>query len=183
MYSRRLFLKSSGILLSCLVSGRTLLLTPAEARAAEIELQALSKSEADTLEAIAEMIVPGARDAGIVQYLDKQLAATPEESLLMLKYLDVPPPFIHFYQPALQAADQAARQSYGKNWEALSIPQSAKLLEDIATDKVQNWQAPPASFCFFVLRSDACDVVYGTEEGFADIGMPYRAHIAPVQNW
>ena len=128
-------------------------------------------------------MVPSARTAGVVQYVDKQLATTPGESLLMLKYLDVPPPFVNFYKAGLQSAAEAALQSYNKSWEALSTKESTDLLDRISNDKVQDWQGPPGSFFFFVLRADACDVVYGTEEGFADIGMPYRAHISPVQNW
>jgi hypothetical protein len=34
-----------------------------------------------------------------------------------------------------------------------------------------------------VLRSDAVDVVYGTEEGYKDLGIPYMAHIAPLKRW
>lgn len=181
--SRRLFLQSSGILLSCFTQGRVLSLTPAEAYAADIPLQVLSTEEADTLEVVAEGIVPGARSLGIVQYIDKQLAASTDESLLMLKFLNVPAPFDGFYQDGLQAAAEAALHSCHKKWSALNADESAQLLTKISKDKVPDWQGPPASFFFFVLRADACDVVYGTQQGFADIGMPYMAHIAPAQNW
>ena len=65
----------------------------------------------------------------------------------------------------------------------LDDAQSSALLAEIAGDKAPGWEGPPASFAFFVLRSDACDVVYGTEAGFASLGIPYMAHIAPAQAW
>jgi hypothetical protein len=34
-----------------------------------------------------------------------------------------------------------------------------------------------------VLRSDAVDVVYGTMEGYASLGIPYMPHIAPTKRW
>ena len=32
-------------------------------------------------------------------------------------------------------------------------------------------------------RSDAVDVVYGTPEGFAKLGVPYMPHIMPPTSW
>jgi hypothetical protein len=32
---------------------------------------------------------------------------------------------------------------------------------------------------YFVLRSDAVDVVYGTMEGYESLGVPYMPHIVP----
>ena len=34
-----------------------------------------------------------------------------------------------------------------------------------------------------MLRSDAVDVVYGTEGGFEELGIPYLAHIRPPADW
>jgi hypothetical protein len=31
--------------------------------------------------------------------------------------------------------------------------------------------------------SDAVDVVYGTMDGYANLGVPYQAHIAPTRSW
>lgn len=184
MYSRRLFLQSSGVLLSYLASSRQAMALPAPTKSAGGGgLQALAKAEARTLETMAEAMVPGARAAGVAQYVDKQLAVGADQSLLMLKYLGIPPPFVDFYKPGLQAAAQAAQHSYDKDWQALSAAETGSLLIAIANDKVSGWQGYPASFFFFVVRADACDVLYGTEDGFAEIGMPYRAHIAPVRNW
>jgi len=49
--------------------------------------------------------------------------------------------------------------------------------------KLQGWQGPPQGFVYFVLRSDAVDVVYGTVEGYEALGVPYQAHIMPLKRW
>ena len=46
-----------------------------------------------------------------------------------------------------------------------------------------DWSGPPASYVMFLLRADALDVVYGTQAGFAKLGIPYSAHILPEANW
>ena len=40
-----------------------------------------------------------------------------------------------------------------------------------------------ALFAYTVLRNDAIDVVYGTMEAYAALGVPYMAHIAPTKKW
>ena len=39
------------------------------------------------------------------------------------------------------------------------------------------------SFVYGMLRNDAVDVVYGTVEGFARLGIPYMPHILPQRSW
>jgi len=50
-------------------------------------------------------------------------------------------------------------------------------------NKLDGWQGPPGPFIYFVTRSDAVDVVYGTVEGYESLGIPYMAHIAPEKRW
>ncbi len=184
MNSRRTFIKQSGVALSCFVGGAHVLITPAEARAQEIALQVFSQTEASTLEALANAIVPGAQKAGICHYLDYHLAQTVEDCLLMIKYLGLPnQAFPDFYQTGLKNAQNLALGRFGKHWAELEARDTAILLDDMANDKVSSWKGAPASFFFFVLRSDAADLVYGTEEGFAGIGIPYSAHITPESSW
>lgn len=183
--TRRAFLGSGGILLSCLVAGHTQMMSPRQAYAADVPLVVLSPDQASTLEAVAEAIVPGARKAGIVQFVDKQLSLELDQSLLMMKYLGVPAPFDGFYKSGLDALAQLSMNIYGKNWSELTAHETSALTAKVATNDVggDQWLAPPAPFIFFVFRSDACDVVYGTEEGFDKIDMPYMAHITPNHNW
>ncbi|MEM8659293.1 MAG: gluconate 2-dehydrogenase subunit 3 family protein [Pseudomonadota bacterium] len=181
---RRQFLKSGGILLSVAIGGSVLRLTPAAAREAGVPYQVLSALEVDTLEGLAESIVPGAREAGIAQFIDKQLAADFSDSLLMLKYLGVPEEgYLPFYQGGLASAAAFSQARYQKPWSQLSATEASALTADIAAGTPADWSGPPAGFFFFVIRSDGVDVVYGTEEGFAKIGVPYMPHIAPEQPW
>ncbi|MEM1152857.1 MAG: gluconate 2-dehydrogenase subunit 3 family protein [Pseudomonadota bacterium] len=181
---RRQFLRSGGILLSVAIGGCVLTLTPAAARAADAPYQVLSALEVDTLEGLAEATVPGAREAGIAQFIDKQLAVDFSDSLLMLKYLGVPEEgYLPFYQGGLASAAALAQARYQKPWSQLSESQAATLTADIAGGNPEEWSGPPAGFFFFVIRSDGADVVYGTEAGFAKIGMPYMSHNPPKQPW
>lgn len=97
----------------------------------------------------------------------------------MVKYL-VPPPFSGFYQASLAGADKLRG---GKAWSELDEDAMVNVVAQIATDKAAEWQGPPASFFYFILRSDCVDVVYGTEQGTEKLGMPYLAHIIPQKNW
>jgi hypothetical protein len=181
---RRQFLKTSGIVLSIAVAGDVLLLSPASAHAAGLPYQVLSADEVSTLEALAEALVPGAREAGVAQYIDKQLAAAPRDNLLMLKYLGVSPgDFTGFYRGGLSAAGQLAKLRFDRPWSSLDTSQASILLADMAADQAKDWNGPPSSFFHFVIRSDACDVVYGTEAGFGRIDIPYMAHIEPPRAW
>jgi hypothetical protein len=102
----------------------------------------------------------------------------------MLKYLGVPAEgFTGFYQGGLASAAELASSRFGKSWIELGAEQSSELLAEIAGDTAAAWEGPPASFFFFVLRSDACDVVYGTASGFDRVDMPYMAHIEPLETW
>ncbi len=183
-YDRRGFLKTSGIALSVLVGGELLVMSPAGAFAAGADYQVFTPDQVTTLEVLAETMVPGARRAGVAHYIDKQLAAGPKDSLLMLKYLGVPVSgHANFYQSALASAAQFSAARFDTTGFALTAAQRADLVQAIAGDAVSQWQGPPASFFFFVLRADACDVVYGTEAGFEKIDMPYLAHIRPPHEW
>ena len=44
-------------------------------------------------------------------------------------------------------------------------------------------QGPAGGFVYTVLRMDSIDVVYGTMEGYAALGIPYMPHIAPTKKW
>lgn len=183
MPDRREFLRASGIALTYLVGAKTLVLTPADAYAKGLPLRVLGSSHVETLETLAEAIVPGAREAGIAHYIDSQLAASVDSSLLMIKYLGVPPPFASFYSSSLEAAAALAQTEYQSSWPALSKDKLAVLVDRIAGGEIESWQGPPAGFFFFVLRADACDVVYGTTAGHALIDFPHMAHIKAEQEW
>ena len=65
----------------------------------------------------------------------------------------------------------------------LSADQRIDLVREIAQKNPPEWSGPPAPLFCFVTRSDAVDVYYGTQEGFARLNIPYMAHILPPKKW
>lgn len=181
---RRAFLRSSGLgLLAFQVGGASLLLSPREARAEHVPFRVLSPAEVKHVDALGDTLVPGAAEAGLAHYLDQQLAAAPADSLLMVRYLDVPPPYLAFYRPGLAAVDAVARRAHGNAFEALDGAARDAFVQSLQRGVPDGWQGPPAPLFYFVLRADAVDVTYGTPQGFARLGVPYMAHIMPPGNW
>lgn len=172
--TRRRLLTGGAALSWFLVNGSWLHISAAQARAAGFSPQTLTGEQCETLEVLADELVPGARDAGIAPFIDSQLTAG-DASLLIAKYLGVPPEQqLGFYQAALDS---------GTRLLATQDLSAAFAIELMGKDEVLNWQGAPASFFSFVLRADALDAVYGTEHGFEQLGIPYRAHISPQEPW
>jgi len=158
-------------------------MTPAQARAAEVPFRTLDAGSVSVLEALGETLLPGSSVAGLAHYIDHQLSDDPTDSMLMIKYLGVAAPFTGFYEGGLRATDALARAVYGKPWTGLSREQAAALVAKMSGGQVEGWQGPPVGLFYFVLRSDAVDVVYGTKIGFEQLGVPYMAHIEPPSRW
>lgn len=182
--ARRTFLRDAGVgLLAFAVGGREWLMTPAEARAEGAPLRVLPPQRLRTLEAFGETLVPGSVAAGLAHFIDHQLAAPPVQQLSMIRYLGVQPPFAAFYTGGLEALDTAASQHYGATFAELEDGQRTALARQVAQANPDGWQGPPAPLFYFVLRSDAVDVVYGTQDGLERLGLPYMAHIEPPSRW
>lgn len=186
-FSRRAALKASGAgLITVSVAGCSQEMTPRDAKSAGAAYQTLSARDVSILEALGETLVPGARDAGIAPYVDAGLTAKPEDSLLMIRYLDVPSPWNGFYQSGLAALDQYARTAMSKPFDELPDFQQSVVIRTISRDQPDGWSdagAPPAPFFYFALRGDAIDVTWGTQEGFERFEQPYLAHIEPPSKW
>lgn len=170
-------------LLAFSLGGIELLLTPREARAKDLPFRVLKPAEVASLETLGEILVPGAREAGIAHFVDQQLAADPADCLLLIRYLDVPPPYVDIYRPALAALDGASQAAYRQSFIALDRKDAVTLVRTMSEGNPGGWQGPPASLFYFAVRSDAVDVVYGTEDGFERLGIPYMAHIRPTAKW
>jgi hypothetical protein len=170
-------------LLSFWVAGCKVEMSPEEARKAEAEYQVLDVGQVATLEAYAEVLVPGSAEAGLAHFIDHQLNASPAEQMLMIKYLGVSPPFNSFYTAGLGALNAAAQAAYGKVFSELEDAQKVELSGQVAQGIPEGWEGPPAPFFHFVLRSDAVDVFYGTPQGTENYGIPYMAHIMPTSRW
>lgn len=177
--SRRQVLQA-GVALT--IGGALGLLSPQEARAKGEPLKVLTVLEGQTLEAFGDVLLPGAAVAGITHFVDSQLAS--ETPLLMLRYVDFPMPFQAFYQTGLAALEGLAKARYaGASFYDLTQPQQHALVLQIAQSVPEGWDGPPAQLFYFITRSDAVDVVYGTQEGFAKLDIPYMPHIAPERTW
>ena len=182
--TRREVLKAGGVgLLTFTLGGSLVKLSPAQAQAAGVPLAALSQEEASALAALGERLVPGSREAGVVAFVDHQLAASPADCMLMIQYLGVDPPFTPFYREGLAALDVAAQARHKLPFAKLEDAPAEALIDALAEGSVDGWTGPPPPFFYFVVRNDACDVVYGTVKGFAALGVPYAAHIMPPSEW
>jgi hypothetical protein len=181
---RRVFLKGAGMgLLAFTVDGASVMMTPGQARAEGVPFRLLAAREAETIEALGETLVPGAQRAGIAHFIDQQVSVTPGEALLEARQLNVKPPFVGFYRAAIGAVDKASEARGGRRFAALSTTDQRDFVDLMRQNKIAGWQGPAGAFVYFILRSDAVDVVYGTIEGYASLGVPYMPHIAPDRRW
>jgi Gluconate 2-dehydrogenase subunit 3 len=181
---RRVFLKGAGLgMLAFTVGGADVLMTAGQARARGVPFRLLKANEAETLEALGETLVPGAQQAGIAHFIDQQVSVSPGEALLEARQLNVKPPFVNFYRAAIVAVDKASEARSGRRFAALSTTDQHDFVEAMRQNKIDGWQGPAGGFVYFILRSDAVDVVYGTMDGYESLGVPYMPHIAPDRRW
>jgi hypothetical protein len=181
---RRVFLKGASMgVLAFTVGGVDVLMTPRQARARAVPFRMLNGEEADTLEALGETLLPGAREAGFAHFIDHQVSVPPTEALLEARIVNVKPPFINYYRGAIGGVNKASAARSGKRFAALSAAEQRDFIDQLRQNKIEGWQGPPAGQVYFVLRSDAVDVVYGTMEGYESLGIPYLAHIEPDRRW
>ncbi|HUJ03346.1 MAG TPA: gluconate 2-dehydrogenase subunit 3 family protein [Rhizomicrobium sp.] len=182
---RRAIIKGAAIsALAFTVGGKQVLLSPRQAHAENIPLRTLTPEQGEILEALGETLVPGAQAAGIANFVDQQLSIPPEEALLEARILNIRPPYANFYRAALGAIDRASLANNDKRGFArISESERREFVDQMRQNKVAGWQGPPGPFVYLVMRSDAVDVVYGTMDGYAALGVPYMAHIAPTKRW
>jgi hypothetical protein len=181
---RRAFLQGAGLgALAFTLGGAEILLTPSEAHAQGVPLSVLSAEEGETLGAMGEALLPGARKAGVVNFVDHQLAVPHHESFLMARVANVQPPFANFYRAGIGAINKASQALHGKRFEALAATEQRGFIDAMRQNKIEGWQGPPGPFIYFLMRHDAVDVVYGTVEGIESLGTPYMPHILPAARW
>jgi hypothetical protein len=159
------------------------MLTPRQAHADQVPLRTLTADQAATLDAMGEALVPGAKEAGITNFVDLQLSIPAEEALLQARILNVRPPYANFYRAALGAIEGASDKTKGRKFAQLTPDEQRDFINLMRQNKIDGWQGPPSPFVFNVLRGDAVDVVYATMDGYAALGVPYMPHIAPTKKW
>ena len=182
---RRALIKGAALsALAFTAGGAEVLLSPRQARAQNIPFKTLTGEQVVTLEALGDTLVPGAKQAGISHFVDQQLSIPPGEALLEARILNIRPPYANFYRAALGAVDKASKAQNGdRGFGQLNDSERHAFVDMMRQNKVEGWQGPPGPFVYLVLRSDAVDVVYGTMDGYAALGIPYMPHIAPTKRW
>ncbi|WP_170415641.1 gluconate 2-dehydrogenase subunit 3 family protein [Ruegeria atlantica] len=138
--------------------------------------------EADALAAWCDVIVSGARNAGVAKFVDQNLSGDQASSLLLLRYLNAND-MVGFYRKGIIGIDAESHHRFGASFLQLKKSQQNEMIAAAVASKMQVWRDPDPNFFYFISRSDAVDVVYGTEAGFADLGIPYLAHILPPKPW
>ena len=170
-----------GLAAAMAISFNGRLLSPTQAKAEDVPLTSLTAAEGALLEAVGDVLLPGASDAGIANFVDAQLAK--ENPLLMIKYFDWPGPLTDFYSNGLAALDKASQTAYGAVFMKTTPAQQTELMGQFLGGDVPGWDGPPAPLFYFSVRGDAVDVVYGTVEGFQRLDIPYMPHILPQERW
>ena len=126
------------------------------------------------------------REAGIAHFVDQQLTQPPPLALLSVRVGEVRPPYVNFLIAARLRAIDARRGGYGRPPVRRSRRGGA--------DQVRRGDEPPRAqepgtarrrraSSMRSLRNDAVDVVYGTVDGFARVGVPYLPISLPEQRW
>jgi hypothetical protein len=184
-FTRRNFLKQGALgVLTFSVGGCDVELTPREAHDRGVAMRVLSGSDTRILETLGEVLLPGSGAAGLAHYIDHQLAEPADKQLLMIKYLNVNPPFADFYRGGLASLNDVALAVHQSEFSELDAVRQGELVSQIAREDPPGWRdGPPAPFFYFVVRNDALDVTYGTMQGFEALGIPYMAHIEPPSRW
>ena len=181
---RRAFMQGAAMgTLAFTVGGVEVLLTAGQARAQGVPFRLLSAHQGETIEALGETLVPGARKAGIAHFIDHQISVPPEEALLQARIMNVRPPFANVYRAAIESVDNASGKMFGRKFVQLASNEQREFVNNMRQNKVDGWTGRPGSFVYAVLRADAVDVVYGTMEGYEALGIPYQALVAPEKRW
>ena len=181
---RREFMKGAAAgALTITVAGVDAFLAARAAHAQAAPFRIFTADEAGTVEALGETLVPGARSAGVAHFVDHQLSLPPNEALLEARILNIRPPFVDFYRAAIGAVDRASQVLHSLRFAQLNATQQHDVVDLMRQGRIDGWPGPPGPLVYAVTRSDAVDVVYGTMEGYAALGIPYMPHIAPKQRW
>jgi Gluconate 2-dehydrogenase subunit 3 len=141
-----------------------------------------SEAQAATYGAWCDVLAIGAARAGVALFVDKYLAEPFPESLLLIRYLQNPP-FTDFYLDGIAGIDQESEVRFSSSFLSLDQTQKETVVDAAVNSSTLAWTTPNPNFFYFISRSDAVDVVYGTVAGFRDLRIPYLPHIRPRRPW
>jgi hypothetical protein len=116
-------------------------------------LQFLDQHAFDTLAALAEQIVPGSRAAQVAEFLDRLLAVESTDTQKR-------------FMQALGAFEQAARETNGMPWKALTADQATALLTKISTQP----DSDVSRQAFDHIKGAVAETYFQTEIGMKELG-------------
>jgi len=143
--------------------------------------EALTADERATLAAVADTLVPGSAAAGVADFVAAMLGEP--DPRLCYRFVSFPMPPKAFYKLTLASLDDLSHTTMGKTLNALAPSERLHVAEKLLAPNAKDWKGPPAALVYFVLRSDAIDALYGVEETYARLAIPYMAHIEPPRSW
>lgn len=147
-----------------------------------MSFRTFSEVQGNTYAAWCDLLVSGAAAAGIAHFADKYVSGPYEQSLLLSRFF-VTPPLSGFYLTGIAGIDQESQARFGEAFLSLGRDKQMRIVEAAAQSKTQAWSTPDPFLFYLTSRSDAVDVVYGTEQGFQNLDFPYQAHISPPTPW
>lgn len=116
----------------------------------------LTADEARLVDAVCEQIIPadqdpGAREAGVVHFIDKQLGGPYAR-------------FLEKYRKGLQCLQQTSQAMHQKPFEALPWPDQTKILQALESGKVPKeiWSSPSSKEFFGLVRDHTMQGFYGS---------------------
>ena len=125
-------------------------------RAPEGPWRVLTPDEARLVEAVSEQIIPsdrdpGAKEAGVVHFIDRQLDGPYKR-------------FAEKYHAGLACLAKTSQALYGKAFEALAWPDQTRVLQALESNKVPKdiWSTPKASEFFGLIRDHSMQGFYGS---------------------
>ncbi len=130
----------------------------------------LNRRERASLAAFGDTLLPGAKEAGIVRYVEQQLRS--ETPLLFLRYLDYADDCVAFYKGGLKALDAQSVSRFGVIFAELSQQQQGDLVTSLSQTSPPDWDGPPSPLFYFVIRNDATEFSTGPKRVFADSTCP-----------
>lgn len=147
-----------------------------------VPFQVFSDAQAETYSAWCDLLAIGAAKAGVAHYADQYIAGPYAKSLLLLRFFENPN-LADFYLAGIAAIDAESQARFERPFVGLDKEARSTIVDAAAQSKTKAWTKPDPFFFYLVSRSDAVDVVYGTQTGFQDLGIAYLAHIEPDRPW
>ena len=147
-----------------------------------MSFQTFSEIQGNTYAAWCDLLVSGAAAAGVAHFADKYVSGPYEQSSLLSRFL-VTPPLSGFYLAGVAGIDKESQAHFGAAFLSLAHDEQLKIVDAAVRSKTQAWSTPDPFLFYLISRSDAVDVVYGTEQGFQTLDFPYQAHIEPPTPW